>query len=36
MDEVPEGAECGVKVSGVKGFKEGDVLSFYIEEERRI
>lgn len=35
VGEAPEGTECGVKVSGVKGFKEGDILSFYVEEERK-
>ena len=33
--EVKEGVECGVKVSGVRGFKEGDVLMCYTEEEKK-
>ena len=33
--EVKEGVECGIKVSGVRGFKEGDVLSCYMEEEKK-
>ena len=33
--EVKEAVECGIKVSGVRGFKEGDVLVCYMEEEKK-
>ncbi|MBI2637082.1 MAG: translation initiation factor IF-2, partial [Parcubacteria group bacterium] len=32
--ELKEGDEGGIKVRGVRGFREGDVLSCYREEER--
>ncbi|OGY91438.1 MAG: translation initiation factor IF-2 [Candidatus Komeilibacteria bacterium RIFCSPLOWO2_02_FULL_48_11] len=35
IDEAREGVECGFKVSGVRGIKEGDVLACYMEEERQ-
>jgi len=36
VEELKEGVEAGVKVSGVRGFKEGDILAFFIEEERKV
>ncbi len=36
VEEVKEGVECGLKVSGARGFKESDVLACYSEEERRV
>lgn len=32
--EAKEGVECGFKVSGVRGIKEGDVLACWREEEK--
>ncbi len=34
VSEVKEGVECGMKVKGARGFKEGDLLVCYVEEER--
>jgi len=36
VDEAKEGVECGFKVSGVRGIKEGDVLACFLEEERHV
>ena len=36
VDEVKEGIECGMKLSGARGIKEGDVLQCYVEEEKEI
>jgi translation initiation factor IF-2 len=36
VEELKEGIEAGVKVSGVRGFREGDILAAYIEEERKV
>jgi len=32
--ELKEGIEGGIKVAGARGFREGDILNCYIEEER--
>lgn len=34
VSELKEGVEAGMKVSGARGFHEGDVLNCYSEEER--
>ena len=34
VDELAEGVEAGLKLTGARGFKEGDILSFYTEEEK--
>lgn len=34
VEEVREGVECGMGVSGVRGIKEGDILDCFAEEER--
>ncbi len=36
VEELKEGTEAGMKVSGVRGFREGDVLACYKEEEREV
>jgi len=36
VDEVKEGVECGLKISGVRGLKEEDILSCYTEEEKEM
>jgi len=34
--EVKEGVECGARLSGARGFKEGDTLECFTEEERQV
>ncbi|MEK7189345.1 MAG: translation initiation factor IF-2 [Patescibacteria group bacterium] len=34
LPELKEGIEGGMKVSGARGFKSGDILSCFVEEER--
>jgi translation initiation factor IF-2 len=34
MNEVVEGEECGISVEGTNMIKEGDILEFYVVEER--
>ncbi|PJC40354.1 MAG: translation initiation factor IF-2 [Parcubacteria group bacterium CG_4_9_14_0_2_um_filter_41_8] len=36
VEKAEEGAECGIKVTNARGFKEGDILSCFIEEEREV
>ncbi|OJI06863.1 translation initiation factor IF-2 [bacterium CG10_46_32] len=36
MKSLKEGIEGGMKVSGMRGFREGDILKCYLEEERII
>ncbi|MBI2050578.1 MAG: translation initiation factor IF-2 [Parcubacteria group bacterium] len=34
MPELKEGIEGGMKVAGARGFREGDILNCFVEEER--
>jgi translation initiation factor IF-2 len=34
VDEIKEGNECGIKITGYKDVEEGDILHVYKEEER--
>jgi len=36
VDKAEEGIECGIKVKGVRGFKEEDILSCFFEEEKEV
>ena len=36
VEQAEEGAEVGIKVKGARGFKEDDILSCYIEEEKEV
>ncbi|MBU2576017.1 translation initiation factor IF-2 [Patescibacteria group bacterium] len=36
VEKAEEGAECGIKVKGVRGFKEEDILSCFSEEEKEV